>query len=74
MGFFMSITISYRSVISVFLSSTVRSTKQSIEILERLKPITGHRTHLFPSYIGHKKHCNVETANKAFIRMGYKTN
>ncbi len=47
-------------------------TKQSIEILERLKPISGHRKHLFPSYIDHKKHCNVETANKALIRMGYK--
>ena len=47
-------------------------TEQAIEILERLKPITGHRKHLFPSHIDHKKHCNVETANKALIRMGYK--
>ena len=42
------------------------------EILQRLKPITGHRKHLFPSHIDHKRHCNVETANKALIRMGYK--
>lgn len=54
------------------LEHKVPLTKQSIEILERLKPISGHRTHLFPSYIDHKKHCNVETANKALIRMGYK--
>ncbi|AAZ27231.1 integrase domain-containing protein [Colwellia psychrerythraea] len=54
------------------LEHKVPLTKQSIEILERLKPITGHRTHLFPSHINHHKHCNVETANKALIRMGYK--
>jgi integrase len=47
-------------------------TKKYIEILERLKPISGHRKHLFPSYIHHYKHCNVETENKALIRMGYK--
>lgn len=45
---------------------------QAIEILARLKPISGDRTHLFPSYINHHKHCNVESANKALSRMGYK--
>lgn len=54
------------------LEHKVPLTEQVIEILERLKPITGHRKHLFPSHIDHKKHCNVETANKALIRMGYK--
>lgn len=54
------------------LEHKVPLTKQSIEILERLKTISGHRKHLFPSYIDHHKHCNVETANKALIRMGYK--
>ncbi|PHR85446.1 MAG: integrase [Colwellia sp.] len=54
------------------LEHKVPLTEQAMEILERLKPITGHRTHLFPSHIDHKKHCNVETANKALIRMGYK--
>ena len=54
------------------LEHKVPLTKQSIEILERLKPISGHRKYLFPSYIDHHKHCNVETANKALIRMGYK--
>jgi integrase len=54
------------------LEHKVPLTEQAIEILERLKPITGHRKHLFPSHIDHKKHCNVETANKALIRMGYK--
>ncbi|MFT6901148.1 MAG: integrase [Colwellia sp.] len=54
------------------LEHKVPLTEQAIEILERLKPITGHRKHLFPSHIDHKRHCNVETANKALIRMGYK--
>jgi integrase len=54
------------------LEHKVPLTEQAIEILERLKPITGHRKYLFPSHIDHKKHCNVETANKALIRMGYK--
>lgn len=45
---------------------------QTLEILERLKPISGHEVHLFPSYINHTKHCNVESANKALSRMGYK--
>jgi len=54
------------------LEHKVPLSEQAIEILERLKPITGHRKHLFPSHIDHKRHCNVETANKALIRMGYK--
>ncbi len=54
------------------LEHKVPLTQQTIEILERLQPISGNRKHLFPSHIDHKKHCNVETANKALIRMGYK--
>lgn len=54
------------------LEHKVPLTPQTIEILARLKPISGDRTHLFPSYIDHNKHCNVESANKALGRMGYK--
>ena len=54
------------------LEHKVPLTPQTIEILARLKPISGDRTHLFPSYINHHKHCNVESANKALSRMGYK--
>ncbi|MBL4682456.1 MAG: tyrosine-type recombinase/integrase [Pseudomonadales bacterium] len=54
------------------LEHKVPLTPQTIEILARLKPISGYRTHLFPSYINHNKHCNVESANKALSRMGYK--
>jgi integrase len=54
------------------LEHKVPLTPQTIEILERLKPISGDRVHIFPSYINHHKHCNVESANKALSRMGYK--
>jgi integrase len=54
------------------LEHKVPLSPQALEILSRLKPISGHETHLFPSYIDHNKHCNVESANKALGRMGYK--
>ena len=54
------------------LEHKVPLTPQTIEILTRLKPLSGDRKHLFPSYIDHNKHCNVESANKALGRMGYK--
>jgi integrase len=54
------------------LEHKVPLTPQTIDILARLKPISGDRKHLFPSYIDHNKHCNVESANKALGRMGYK--
>jgi integrase len=54
------------------LEHKVPLSPQAIEILARLKPHSGDRTHLFPSYINHHKHCNVESANKALSRMGYK--
>jgi integrase len=54
------------------LEHKVPLTPQTIEILSRLQPITGDRKYLFPSNINHHKHCNVESANKALGRMGYK--
>ncbi len=54
------------------LEHKVPLTPQTLEILSRLQPITGDRKYLFPSYIDHNKHCNVESANKALGRMGYK--
>jgi integrase len=54
------------------LEHKVPLTPQTIEILTRLKPLSGDRKHLFPSYIDHNKHCNVESANKALGRMSYK--
>jgi integrase len=54
------------------LEHKVPLTDQTIEILERLKPLSGDRRHLFPSYSNHHTHCNTESANKALGRMGYK--
>ena len=54
------------------LEHKVPLSPQALEILERLKPLSGNKNHLFPSYINHNKHCNVESANKALSRMGYK--
>jgi integrase len=54
------------------LEHKVPLTSQTIEILARLKPASGDRAYLFPSYINQHKHCNVESANKALSRMGYK--
>jgi len=54
------------------LEHKVPLTDQTLEILERLKPLSGDRKHLFPSYSNHHTHCNTESANKALSRMGYK--
>jgi integrase len=54
------------------LEHKVPLSPQALEILSRLKPLSGDKLHLFPSYINHNKHCNVESANKALSRMGYK--
>jgi integrase len=54
------------------LEHKVPLSPQAIEILERLKPVSGDRKHLFPSYNNHHTHCNTESANKALGRMGYK--
>jgi len=50
---------------------TVPLTKQTIELLERLQPISGHREYLFPADRDPKKHTNEQTANAALKRMGF---
>jgi len=47
-------------------------TKQSIEILERVRPISGHLEFIFPADRNPKKSTHAETANKAIRNMGYK--
>jgi len=54
------------------LEHKIPLTAQTIEILGRLKPLSGHKIHLFPSYNNNNTHCSVESANKALSRMGYK--
>ncbi|MDN3700116.1 integrase domain-containing protein [Vibrio artabrorum] len=46
-------------------------TPQMLDILEVIKPISGHREFIFPSDKDPKKPCNSQTANAALKRMGY---
>lgn len=47
-------------------------TKQTLDILEFIKPISGHREFLFPADRNPRKHANDSTANVAISRMGFK--
>lgn len=46
-------------------------TEQSLAILELMKPLSGHRQHIFPSYKHPLQSANKETANMALKRMGF---
>jgi integrase len=46
-------------------------TPQTIKILNRLKPISGHREYIFPADRNPKVHMNAQTANAALKRMGF---
>ncbi|EEX34082.1 MULTISPECIES: integrase domain-containing protein [Vibrio] len=46
-------------------------TEQMLELLEVIKPISGHREFIFPSDRDPKKPCNSQTANMALKRMGF---
>jgi len=46
-------------------------TEQALELLEVIKPISGHREYIFPSDRDPKKPCNSQTANMALKRMGF---
>tara|TARA_B110001469_G_C9605309_1_gene300930 strand:+ start:176 stop:1414 length:1239 start_codon:yes stop_codon:yes gene_type:complete len=50
---------------------TVPLTEQSLELLQRLQPISGHRKYVFPADRDPKRHANDSTANAAIKRMGY---
>ncbi|EOX4941917.1 tyrosine-type recombinase/integrase [Vibrio alginolyticus] len=47
-------------------------TDQTIAILERIHPISGHRVHVFPSMRFPKRSIDSETINKALGRIGFK--
>jgi len=53
------------------LSHSVPLTQQAIEILERMKPFSEKRVHIFPSERNPRNHTNPSTANMALKRMGY---
>lgn len=46
-------------------------TKQALDILEAIKPISGQREYVFPADRNPRTHCNSQTANMALKRMGY---
>ena len=46
-------------------------TAQALDILEQIKPISGHREFVFPSDRNPRTHINSQTANMALKRMGY---
>ena len=46
-------------------------TKQTLELLELLRPISGHRTYVFPAIRQPNRSCTNEVANNALKRIGY---
>lgn len=46
-------------------------TQQAIALLERMKPISGHRPFVFPGYRDPLGHINDQSANAALKRIGY---
>jgi integrase len=53
-------------------SHSVPLSDQVLNLLQALKPISGHREYIFPGDRNPKRHCNEQTANAAIKRMGYK--
>ncbi|NIB39076.1 tyrosine-type recombinase/integrase [Pseudomaricurvus alkylphenolicus] len=45
---------------------------QALALLETMRPISGEREYVFPSYLKPSEHINSQTANMALKRMGYK--
>ncbi len=46
--------------------------RQTLEILEELKPISGHREWVFPSHVKPRQHMSNNTILEALRRMGYR--
>ncbi len=47
-------------------------TSKALDILERIKPLSGHKEFIFPSHNNPLTHTNPSTVNMAIKRMGYK--
>lgn len=45
--------------------------QQALRLLEVLKPVSGHREHVFPSDHSPRKSANSQSANRALARMGF---
>ncbi|MBL4909162.1 MAG: tyrosine-type recombinase/integrase [Alteromonadaceae bacterium] len=50
---------------------TVPLTEAMLNLLEAIKPISGHREYVFPADRNPKMHCNSQTVNMAIKRMGF---
>ncbi|PSW02556.1 integrase domain-containing protein [Photobacterium lipolyticum] len=50
---------------------TVPLSPQALSLLEAMKPISGHREHVFPADRDPTRHTNEQTANAALKRMGF---
>lgn len=50
---------------------TVPLTPQAMTLLQLMRPISGHREHVFPSEKSPRTHIHRQTANMALKRMGY---
>jgi integrase len=50
---------------------TIPLTDQTLDILDRLRPISGHREYIFPADRYPNRHTNEQTANAALKRMGF---
>lgn len=50
---------------------TVPLTPQTLALLDTMKPISGHREHVFPSHRDPNRHVNSQSANMALKRMGF---
>jgi integrase len=51
---------------------SVPLSNQVLNLLESIKPISGHREYIFPADRNPRSHANESTANAAIKRMGYK--
>lgn len=47
-------------------------TPEAMALLELMRPVSGHRTHIFPGERNPLNHINEQTANMALKRMGFK--
>lgn len=50
---------------------TIPLTPQTLALLDTMKPISGHREHVFPSHRDPNRHVNSQSANMALKRMGF---
>ncbi len=50
---------------------SVPLTQETIKLLDRMKPISGHREYIFPADRNPRTHANFQTANAALKRIGF---